>query len=856
MRNKVETFGVGLGRHGLWILLALLMLLLPTAHARGQALPARWVLTFDDEFHGHALDTKKWTAGHGPSGIREDPVQFYTPDDVIVGHGGLTIRSEQRTMGGCAYTSGDISSLNKFAQRYGRFEARCRFPRLPGTWSAFYLLPASGAWPPEIDVTEFIGRDPQHIYLTNHWQGSFGHQQENRDRWDATADWTQWHVYRVDWEPGRLQWFIDGLLQGVVTNGVSDVPMYLRLNTAIGGVFAGEPSPGGWPQDFGVDYVRVYRRADLPAPILGVTALPPALPPDLAPLPPTVYEDGGSPWTPDDGWLLLGLILGWVLTARAPAGQSRTTRALAVAVGLSAAWYLTWRVGVIAWDAWPLGLPLFAAEAFGILQTLGFQYTVWPRPEPVVLCREDPTWRPVFILIPTVNEGRIVVEPTVRGALAARARYLEAFPHASVTVALCNDGRVADYSFWPEMEALAADHGVLCLTRLVGGGAKAGNLEHARQALGATGEALVVLFDADMAAEPDFLLETIPPFGDPSIGWVQTGQYYRNLDNPMVRWAHDQQMVFFGALCPGKARLQACFICGTNVVIRAAALDEIGGLPQDSLTEDFAASLLLHARWRSLFLPQVLATGLGPVDLPAYFGQQRRWAMGTLDALRRHGRRVFRAEPGGLQPAQRVQYGLSGTHYLSGLCHALFFLAPLLYLLFGVPALRPIGVPDFCRHFVPFLAASNLAFWYACGRRLRWRGVVLGFGSFPILVASLWAVLRGHRGRFVVTAKRRLRRAGAWRSLRPHGIALLAGLSALAAAPGSSGGTGLLPLSALWVLYSMGMLAVLFRLAVTEGPEEAPEPLPPSDSQVSVLAASVVQRRREKMAPRPPILGE
>ena len=52
--------------------------------------------------------------------------------------------------------------------------------------------------------------------------------------------------------------------------------------------------------------------------------------------------------------------------------------------------------------------------------------------------------------------------------------------------------------------------------------------------------------------------------------------------------------MFYNLLCPGKAALNSAFICGTNVVpLAAAALDEIGGLPQNSVTEDFSPPLLL-----------------------------------------------------------------------------------------------------------------------------------------------------------------------------------------------------------------------------------------------------------------------
>lgn len=822
----------------------------PSSFASMSALPG-WVPTFDEEFNGKHLDAKKWTPADAPPNVQELPLQYYTPDALTLAGGVLTIHTEQRPFRGYDYSSGDLSSLNKFAQLYGRFEARCRFPRTPGTWPAFYLLPASGAWPPEIDVCEFIGRDAECVYLTNHWPDGFGGRLMNSHRiHDPSEDWSQWHVYTVEWGPGTVRWFVDGVLRATSYDHVADVPMYLRLNTAVGGHFAGPPDAFGWPQEFQIDYVRVWRRPTGPRPVLGVTEVVPKAPAPIvsgqSPAPPAFapVQPPQAGWEQGDTLAVLLLLLLGALARRSGRQQPTTTALLAVAVGISALHYLSWRVGVIHWAAWGVALPLFLAELFGILQVIGFHYTVWPRPQPRLQTHEDPTRRPVFVLIPTVNEGAEIVGPTIQGALAARARFLEEHPDGAVTIAVCNDGLVAGYSGWAGVESLAADMGVACLTRTVSGGAKAGNLEHARQALGATGDALVVIFDADMVAEPEFLVQTVPPFADWSVGWVQTGQYYRNLENPVARWAHDQQRVFFEALCPGKATLNACFICGTNVVLRAEALDEIGGLPQNSITEDFAASVLLHGRWRSLYLTDVLATGLGPLDLPSYFAQQGRWATGTFGVLRREWRRIIFRD-GGLTPAQRVQYLLSGTHYAAGLGSVIFVLAPLLYLLAGVNAIQGADLPDFLRHFLPFWLLSQLAFWYAAGKRRHWCGAALGFGSSPTLLASLLTVILGRRIGFAVTGKRR-RAVSPLRALLPHVWGVVACLAGLGAALSSRG--PLVAVSALWVFYTLLMLCAMLWLGFADWrtgqreAEEAPD-APTVPNAIQIIADAKRERR-------------
>src|SRR5262249_32256763 len=156
-----------------------------------------------------------------------------------------------------------------------------------------------------------------------------------------------------------------------------------------------------------------------------------------------------------------------IATRRSAGSQNLLTILLCLAVGATAVDYLTWRFEVTNWGGWWIAAPLLAAELFGALHTVGLQYTVWPRPQQKLIPTEDPTWRPIFILIPTVDEGEAVLEPTIQAAHEARRRYLEAYPKGRVSIVVCNDGRVANAATWGETESLARRLGVTCVTRTV-----------------------------------------------------------------------------------------------------------------------------------------------------------------------------------------------------------------------------------------------------------------------------------------------------------------------------------------------------------------------------------------------------
>lgn len=510
--------------------------------------------------------------------------------------------------------------------------------------------------------------------------------------------------------------------------------------------------------------------------------------------------------------LLLSLIL--VIRART-SWREVALYVLGMLVIVTAVDYIGWRFRLINMHGLWIGIPLFAAELFGALHVVGLQHTLYPRKAQTHQQHVDPYAFPIFIMIPTVNEGVSILRATIAGALAAKASYLDQHPEGRVEIAICNDGRVAKYEKWRETEKLARSMSVTCVTRTTGGGAKAGNLENARQVLHATGDALMVIFDADQVADPEFLNKTIPPFADRNIGWVQTGQYYGNLDNAVALWAHDQQALFYKVLCPGKSELNAAFICGTNVVLRTSALDEIGGLPQDSITEDFAASIDLHPRWQSIFIEEQLAEGLGPMDLRSYFKQQSRWALGTLGILRTHWKSIFLPWHRGLTASQRLQYALACTHYLSGLRDLIYLMAPIAFLITGIPAVIGSNLDAFLTHFIPYFAATQISFWVAAWHKSGMRGIVIGFASFPTLVTALVSVIRGRKSGFHVTSKEKSSDSNL-RQVRPH-IAILA-LSIVALVIGLSANrdSSSAIVTVVWIVYQIGMLSASVWLAVAD----------------------------------------
>jgi len=159
-----------------------------------------------------------------------------------------------------------------------------------------------------------------------------------------------------------------------------------------------------------------------------------------------------GPWA----WAVAPLLM---LALLAGSGRSRGQVWIAtstVGVLASTADYLVWRLSVTNWSAAWLSVPLLAAEMFGAAHALGLQATIWPKAASPVRRIDDPSRFPIYLLIPTAGEPMSVLEPTIIGALAARAAYLRRYPSARVHVIVCNDGLVAGSPDWRQIRLTIA----------------------------------------------------------------------------------------------------------------------------------------------------------------------------------------------------------------------------------------------------------------------------------------------------------------------------------------------------------------------------------------------------------------
>lgn len=229
-------------------------------------------LTFDDEFNtlnasASGIGTT-WQFMSGTLAANHE-AENYLPTATganapfSINNGVLDITARPvSTAAGLSYTSGGLTTRQSFAQTYGLFEVNCEMPAGAGMWPAFWLLPASGGWPPEIDAPEVLGSNPNVVYLSTHSNVNGNHTTAVTL---PTSTATGFHTYGVDWEPSTITYYFDGnAIASLPTPADCNQPMYMLLNLAVGGTGSWPGAAAGETGQLLVNWVRAYQSTVTP----------------------------------------------------------------------------------------------------------------------------------------------------------------------------------------------------------------------------------------------------------------------------------------------------------------------------------------------------------------------------------------------------------------------------------------------------------------------------------------------------------------------------------------------------------------------------------------------------------------
>ncbi|MCH7411504.1 glycoside hydrolase family 16 protein [Belliella sp. DSM 111904] len=249
------------------------------------------VLVWSDEFDVEGLpNPAHWVFEEGH--VRNQESQYYTkerPENAYVRNGKLYITAKKEkfpnkayesgskdwrsALPASSYTSASITTAGLHSWQYGRVEVRAKLPKGKGVWPAIWMLgdnfdkvdwPYSG----EIDIMEHVGKDPKQVHGTVHYPTGEG-DAYNTDGGQTSVKGLsgKFHVFAIEWDENAIHFYVNDQLYHSFeiddADLIEDNPFrqkhFLLINLALGGAWPGPIADEVLPQEFVIDYVRVYQ---------------------------------------------------------------------------------------------------------------------------------------------------------------------------------------------------------------------------------------------------------------------------------------------------------------------------------------------------------------------------------------------------------------------------------------------------------------------------------------------------------------------------------------------------------------------------------------------------------------------
>lgn len=258
----------------------------PSGLTEADLLKQGYKLKWKDDFNGDSLNKADWNVEtHEPGWVNSEWQAYVDSADNIQVKDGKLLLKPVKTVdkdGNASYTSGRINTQGRHDFKYGYFECRAKVPTGKGYLPAFWMMPTDenlyGQWPKcgEIDIMEVMGQETNKAYGTIHYGEPHAQSQGTYSVSAADNFADNYHTYAVDWEPGKITWYIDGIKyheesdwfsakenQGTVAYPAPfDQPFYMILNLAVGGSWVGYPDDATTydDQEYAIDYVKVYQK--------------------------------------------------------------------------------------------------------------------------------------------------------------------------------------------------------------------------------------------------------------------------------------------------------------------------------------------------------------------------------------------------------------------------------------------------------------------------------------------------------------------------------------------------------------------------------------------------------------------
>jgi cellulose synthase (UDP-forming) len=452
----------------------------------------------------------------------------------------------------------------------------------------------------------------------------------------------------------------------------------------------------------------------------------------------------------------------------------RRIRWAGLAVVACAAWYLPWLVSsanpAVPWLAWPF----IVANVALVLAVMLSWINNWCRsagPPIEVVAGAEPM---VAVIIPTAGEPIAMLRRTLLSVLD------QVWPDDKLCVLVGDDSLRVEV--WALVDRLQWEYPTVRFLPYHPpprgsadrrGDAKAGNLNEALKVLDAhhiAAEFIETRDADDMVGDPMFLRRTVAQLlADGRVAYAQTIK--EALVAPGDPFGNNDPMFYRGSMFARHAS-NAVFPCGSGVVWRRRALEDIGDFPAWNLVEDLQSGIeALRRGWRGAYVPIIGAVGqTAPEDIPNVYKQRGTWAIDTVRLLVYGSMR-------GLTLRQRLQFLELGVFYFLSVANLICFVTPAVGLLLGTYPVVGTNA-EYAAHFWPVTVAIEF-FLITLNGRARWESLFrtrqMWAGLAPIFVVAIFkALVNGPNRKPVYKVTRKSHEyAWYWRATLPQALILV-----------------------------------------------------------------------------------
>ncbi|MFW9853103.1 MAG: glycosyltransferase family 2 protein, partial [Candidatus Thorarchaeota archaeon] len=153
----------------------------------------------------------------------------------------------------------------------------------------------------------------------------------------------------------------------------------------------------------------------------------------------------------------------------------------------------------------------------------------------------------------------------------------------------------------------------------------------------------LVLLDYDHQVSPDFIRKSVSVLlNNDDIAFVQSKVNFYNIKSRLQVWEAVMYAQFFELFERSKNQRSTVLFNGSTACFRKTIIEEVGGIPADTFTEDIDLSIqILTKGYKSTLIDEYGSFGLIPGNFSLLLSQILRWAKGSMHTLKLRWKKIL-----------------------------------------------------------------------------------------------------------------------------------------------------------------------------------------------------------------------